>query len=184
MRDDAWRALDDKWCMIRVRWWMIHERLYMMNGGDLVWLCCSETSRIWIHKNLVDCCDISMTCVQTNALGDAFCENVLQILDICLPKPRYWRGPDQLLSARTRGNYQAAGQIWMTEPLCWSQNCDDSKGCLQKLASCIRTWQVPSNSDLWKGPRKPGTYTSRGWILEDKTRFYCAGHGGENRTDN
>ena len=42
-----------------------------------------------------------MTRVQTHGLGDAICENVLQILDIGAPKPRFGTGPDQLLLAGT-----------------------------------------------------------------------------------
>ena len=49
--------------------------------------------------------------VQTNALEDAICENVLHILDIGAPKLRFRRGPDQLLLAGARENDQASGEI-------------------------------------------------------------------------
>ena len=52
-----------------------------------------------------------MTRVQTNGLGDAICENVSQILDIGAPKPRFRKGPDQLLLAGARENDQPAGEI-------------------------------------------------------------------------
>ena len=52
-----------------------------------------------------------MTRVQTNGVGDAICENVLQILDIGAPKPRFSKGPDQLLLAGTRENDPPAGEI-------------------------------------------------------------------------
>ena len=51
-----------------------------------------------------------MTCVQTNALGDAMCENVLQTLDIGVPKPRfgrvqisfYWQAHKKMISQLLR----------------------------------------------------------------------------------
>ena len=52
-----------------------------------------------------------MTCVQTNALDAPICQGVLQILDINPPKPKFGKGPDQLLLAGTMENDQAAGQI-------------------------------------------------------------------------
>ena len=71
----------------------------------------SETWIISIYKNRLDCCDKFMTCVQTNGLGDAICENVLQLLDIGAPKPRFCKGPDQLLLAGTMEKDQPAGEI-------------------------------------------------------------------------
>ena len=68
-------------------------------------------SETWItsrYQNLLDCCHKLMTCVQANALGDAICENVLQILDIGPPKPRFWKGPDQLLLAGDIGKWSAS----------------------------------------------------------------------------
>ena len=142
----------------------------MMIWLDLSW------SKTWIisrYKNRLDCCDKSMTCVQTNALGDAICENVLHILDIGAPKPRFWRGPDQLLLAGTSENDQPAGEIWANEPLCWCQNCKNTIDCLRKLSGSwkVDKIQVPRHSDLWKRFRKPDTYPSRGWILEDKNQI-------------
>ena len=52
-----------------------------------------------------------MTRVQTHGVGDAICENVLQILDTGAPKPRFRKGPDQLLLADTIGNDRPAAQI-------------------------------------------------------------------------
>ena len=46
-----------------------------------------------------------------NALGDAIFENVLQILDRGAPKPRFLKGPDQLLLAGARENDPPAGEI-------------------------------------------------------------------------
>ena len=64
-----------------------------------------------MYKNLLDCYNKSMTCVQTNALGDAIFDNDLQILDIGTPKPKFLMGPDQLRFAGTRENDQPAGEI-------------------------------------------------------------------------
>ena len=60
---------------------------------------------------MLDCCHKSMTCVQTNALGDTMCENVLQIPDIGAPKPCFGKGPDEFLVAVTMENHQVPGQI-------------------------------------------------------------------------
>ena len=118
----------------------------MVIWSDLSW---SETWIISRYKNRLGCCDKSMTCVQTNALGDAICENVLQVRDIGAPKPRFWRGPDQLQLAGTRENDQPAGEIWKNELLCWSQNRKNSKDCLHKLTSCIKSWYKSGPETLW-----------------------------------
>ena len=52
-----------------------------------------------------------MTRVQTNGVGDAICENVLQILDTGVPKPRFGKGPEQLLLAGAKENDPPAGEI-------------------------------------------------------------------------
>ena len=52
-----------------------------------------------------------MTRVQTNGVGDAICENVRQFVHRGAPKPRFWKGPDQLLFAGTWENDQPAGEI-------------------------------------------------------------------------
>ena len=59
-----------------------------------------------------------MTRVQTNGVGDAICGNVLQILNIGAPKPRFEKGPDQPLLAGTMENDPPAGEIWENEFLC------------------------------------------------------------------
>ena len=56
----------------------------------------------------MDCCDKFMTCVQTNALGDAICENVLQILvlrNLGFEKVQvnfYWQGHRKMISQLVR----------------------------------------------------------------------------------
>ena len=52
-----------------------------------------------------------MTRVQTSALGDTICEHVLQIVDRGTPKPRFRKGPDQLLLSRAKENDPPAGGI-------------------------------------------------------------------------
>ncbi len=71
---------------------MIDDEWQMIDGDD-------DDYETWItstYKNSLDGCDKSMPCDQTNAVGDSIGERVLQILDIGDPKPRFWRGPDQL----------------------------------------------------------------------------------------
>ena len=45
-----------------------------------------------------------MTCVQTNALGETICGNVLQTLDTYAPKPGFWIGTEQFPGAGARAN--------------------------------------------------------------------------------
>ena len=52
-----------------------------------------------------------MTQVQTNGVGDAICENVLQIVDIGAPNLRFRKGPTQLLLPGAWENDQAAAEI-------------------------------------------------------------------------
>ena len=42
-----------------------------------------------------------MARVQTNGVGDAICDNVLQFVDLGTRKPMFGKGPDQLLLAGT-----------------------------------------------------------------------------------
>ena len=56
---------------------------------DLNW------SEPWIlsrYANHVGCGAKLMTRVEPNDVGDAICENVLQIVDIGAPNPRFWKG--------------------------------------------------------------------------------------------
>ena len=64
-----------------------------------------------MYQNLLTRCDKSMTCVQTHAVGAPIRQHVLRILDIGGPKPRFGRGPDELLLAGTTGNDQPSNQI-------------------------------------------------------------------------
>ena len=52
-----------------------------------------------------------MTRVRPNALGDAICQDDLQILDTGAPKPWFCNGPDQLLLAGTEENDPPDGAI-------------------------------------------------------------------------
>ena len=162
--------IDDGWKMVMM---MMNDKL-MVIRSDLSW---SETWMISRYKNLLDRRDKSMACVQENALADAICETVLQILDPGAPKPKYWKGPDQLLFAGTRANAQPAGEIWGNEPLCYSKNCKIPINCLHKwhLASNVDKNQVPRHSDLWRSFKQPDTYASQHWILEDKHEILLCG---------
>ena len=73
--------------------------------SDLNW---SETWIISIYKNRLDCCDKLMTRVQTHGVGDAICENVLQILHIGAPQPRFWKGPRSADVSRDIGKCSAS----------------------------------------------------------------------------
>ena len=113
---------------------------------DLSW---SETWIIPKYKNLLNSYDKWMTRVQTNGVGDAICENVLQIVDTGVPKPRFWKGPDQRLFAGTYENDPPADEIWGNELLCWSQNCKNSTEGLRKWTCCNKSWSTSVPDTLW-----------------------------------
>ena len=142
---------------------------------DLSW---SDTWIISKYKNLLDCYDKLMTRVQTNGVGDAICENVLQILDIDAPKPRFWGAQ---ISFYWQGHRKMIRQLVRSEGM--SSYVDPRIARIQQivcanghLAPKVDKHLVPRHSDLWKSFRNPDTYSSRSLILEDKIKFYPAGH--------
>ena len=144
--------------------------------SDLSW---SETWIFSRYENRLNGCDNSMTWIQTNALGDAICENVLQILDIGAPKPRFWKGPDQLLLAGTLENDRPAGETWENEPHMMIRELQEFNTLFaqmdiwhQKLIKCWSRDPLICERVIGKWtPTPPGVEFWR-----TKIKFYCAGH--------
>ena len=142
---------------------------------DLSW---SETWIISKYKKLLNCCDKSMTRVQTNALGDAICENVLQILDIGAPKPRFWKRSRSASIGRDNGKWSAGWwDLWEWAPMLIPE-LQEFHGPFAQMVifqqKLIKAWS--RDTMVCERVRKVDTYPSRSWILMTKTRFDPAGH--------
>ena len=141
----------------------------------MIWLYLSW-SETWIisrYKNRLECCDKFMTWVQTNALGDAICDNVIQFVDIVAPNLNFERLP---ISVYWQGHRKMSSHLARSERM--SLYVDLRIARIQKtvcanrhLTSKVNKILVPRHSDLWKSFKNPDTYSSRSWILEDKNQI-------------
>ena len=126
-----------------------------------------------------NCCEKLMTRVQTSALGDVIWKNVLQIVDRGAPKPRFWKGPDQLLLAGPSENDQPPAEIWENELLCWSQKLQKFHWLFAQIdilqQKLIKFWSRDTlicDNALGSGsPTPPGVEFWR-----TRIRFYSASH--------
>ena len=112
-------------------------------------------SKTWIisrYANRLDCCDKLMTRVQTHDVGDAICENVLQIVDIGAPKPEFWKGSRSASIRRRIGKWSAS--CW--DPREWASMLIPE---LKNPKDCLRKWTSWRKSCSNSGPETPSFVT-------------------------